>query len=155
MADSVEEHKPGLDFIGVTVGFYCHDGQGHFVLHKRSANCRDEQFTWDVGGGRLEFGEDFEAGVVREVLEEYGCLGKVEEQLPAYCNFRVLNGRPTHWVSIPFVVRVNRSEVKMNEPKKMEALDWFTLDNLPGPLHSGMKIELERYAHVLNKYSNK
>ena len=29
----------GVDYIGVTVVFYCHDGKGNFLMHKRSKNC--------------------------------------------------------------------------------------------------------------------
>ena len=53
--------KRGIDYIGVTVVFYCHDGAGRLLLHKRSVACRDEQGRWDVGGGSMEFGETFES----------------------------------------------------------------------------------------------
>lgn len=49
--------KPGVDFAGITVGIYCHDGDGNFALHKRSEHCRDECGTWTAGGGTMEFGE--------------------------------------------------------------------------------------------------
>ena len=48
--------KPGIDYIGVSTPFYCHDGQGNFLFHKRSQKCRDEQGRWDTGSGKLEFG---------------------------------------------------------------------------------------------------
>ncbi len=59
--------KPGVDYIGVTTSFYCNDGKGNFLLHKRSKNTRDENGRWDPGGGQLEFGEKPEKGVLREV----------------------------------------------------------------------------------------
>lgn len=65
--------RKGIDFIGVTCVFYCHDGKGNFLLHQRSENCKDEQGRWDCGGGGLEVGEEFEDGVKREIMEEYGC----------------------------------------------------------------------------------
>lgn len=63
--------RRGIDFIGVTCVFLCHDGGGKFVLQKRSAKCRDEQGRWDPGGGALEHGESFEDAIRREVHEEY------------------------------------------------------------------------------------
>ncbi len=63
--------KKGVDFIGITCVFYCHDGKGKLLLHKRSKNCRDEVGRWHVGGGSMEFGEDFEETVKREIKEEY------------------------------------------------------------------------------------
>src|SRR5690242_13897261 len=107
--------KVGHDFTGVSIPFYCTDGKGKFLLHKRSQKCRDEQGTWDVGGGRLKFGEDFEAGALREVKEEYGCDGKILEALPPYSVNRMHEGSPTHWIAIPFVVLVDPNEVKNNE----------------------------------------
>ncbi len=49
--------KKGIDYIGVTCVFYCHDGKGKLLLHKRSENCRDEKGRWDCGGGAMELGE--------------------------------------------------------------------------------------------------
>ncbi len=34
--------KKGEDFTGVTIVYFCHDGNGNFLMKKRSANCRDE-----------------------------------------------------------------------------------------------------------------
>ena len=75
--------KPGADFIGVSVSFYCNDGQGRFLFSKRSIRCRDEHGHWEPGGGRLEFGETPAEGVMRELQEEYGCTGEIQEALPA------------------------------------------------------------------------
>ena len=48
--------KPGIDYIGISTPFYCHNGKGFFLLHKRNQNCRDEHGAWDTGSGKLEFG---------------------------------------------------------------------------------------------------
>lgn len=63
----------GIDYIGITCVFFCHDGEENILLHQRSEKCKDEQGNWDCGGGALEFGEEFEEGVRREIKEEYGC----------------------------------------------------------------------------------
>lgn len=52
--------KRGIDYIGNSVVYFCHDGKGNFVMAKRSANARDEHGKWDIGGGGLEFGEKVE-----------------------------------------------------------------------------------------------
>lgn len=76
--------KAGIDYIGITTPFYCNDGKGNFLLHKRSNNCRDEHGTWDMGGGKVELGEILEEAVLREVLEEYNCHGTIQKVLTPY-----------------------------------------------------------------------
>jgi len=63
--------QKGIDCIGITVVYFCHDGKGNFLLSKRSKNCRDEHNTWDPGGGGLEFGDTVEKTLKREIKEEY------------------------------------------------------------------------------------
>ena len=99
--------KSGIDYIGITTPFYCNDGKGTFVFNKRSHNARDEHGKWDLGGGQLHFGENLQEAVLREVKEEYGCEGDIQEQLPAHSIFRNLNGHDTHWLAIPFFVKVD------------------------------------------------
>ena len=50
----------GEDFTGVSIIYYCHDGDGNFLFNKRGKNCRDENGNWDCGGGGLEFSDTVE-----------------------------------------------------------------------------------------------
>ena len=34
--------KKGIDCTGVCVVYFCHDGEGNFVMGRRSENARDE-----------------------------------------------------------------------------------------------------------------
>lgn len=142
----------GVDYIGISTPFYCHDGKGNFLLHKRSKNCRDEQGNWDPGSGKLDFGTTLEENVLREVFEEYGCTGEIQERLPSHDIFRENNGVKTHWVAVPFFVKVDPSQVKNNEPEKIDEIGWFTLDNLPTPLHTGFAFTLNTYKEYFDKY---
>lgn len=142
---------PGIDFIGITTPFYCVDGNGKLLLHKRSKACRDEHGTWDAGGGQLEFGETPEEGVLREVLEEYGCKGEILRSIPALTVLREHEGRQTHWLALPFIIKVNPIEVRINEPHKVDDMGWFSLGDLPSPLHSALEryiINTERIAYL-------
>ncbi|OGB78549.1 hypothetical protein A2296_02025, partial [candidate division CPR3 bacterium RIFOXYB2_FULL_35_8] len=109
---------PGIDYIGITTPFYCNDGKGNFLLHRRSKNCRDEQRRWDLGSGQLEFGLTPEQNVLKEVFEEYGCSGTIQSQLPPHSIFRKHQGVDTHWLAIPFFVQVDPQKVKISEPTK-------------------------------------
>jgi len=142
--------KKGVDFIGITVSFYCHDGKGNYVMHKRGTNCRDEQGTWSFGGGTVELGESLDTALIREIQEEYGttpiehtCLGFDEK-------FRTLpDGTPTHWIGFRYLARVNPTEVTNNEADKHYELVWITLNDLPNQLHSQELGDLNKYRSQL------
>ncbi len=128
--------KKGVDYIGVTCVFFCHDGKGNLLMHKRSQKCRDEQGNWDVGGGSLEFGETFEQGVTREIKEEYCCDVQSLKLITIKNILRQEKGIPTHWIAAFFTAQVDPSQVQIGEPNKMDEIGWFTHNNLPSPLHS-------------------
>jgi 8-oxo-dGTP diphosphatase len=144
--------KAGVDYIGITTPFYCNDGKGKFLLHKRSKNCRDEQGAWDPGGGQLEVGLTPEENVLKEVREEYGCAGKIQQALPPYTIFRAHEGEKTHWLALPFFILVNPKKVSNNDPEKIDELDWFTLNKLPKPLHTGFAKVLKTNPEYFSKY---
>ena len=128
--------KKGEDFTGVTVVFQCHDGNGNFLLSKRSTNCRDEHGRWDPGGGGVEFGDTVEETLRKELIEEY-CTPALAYDFLGYRDLhRMLNGVPTHWIALDFTVLVDRAKVKNGEPHKFDDLAWFTLDAFPTPMHS-------------------
>lgn len=144
--------KTGIDFIGVSVSFFCHDGKGNFLLHKRSQKCRDEKGRWDFGGGRVEFGEKLENTVSREIKEEYGVEGIIEKQLPAHSLLREHEGQKTHWLIITFIVKIDRKQVKNCDPEKILEISWFKLEHLPKPLHTGAQLTLKKYKKEFKKY---
>ncbi len=141
--------KKGEDYIGVTASFFCHDGEGNYVLQKRSTNCRDEHGRWDCGGGGVEFGDTIEETLRKEIREEYGVEVGDIEFLGVRDVHREHEGRKTHWVSIDHRVLVDRSKVNNAEPHKFEEIGWFTLDGLPEPLHSMLPLALEKYSDRL------
>jgi 8-oxo-dGTP diphosphatase len=144
--------KAGIDFVGVTTPFYCHDGEGNLLMHKRSNNCRDEHGRWDTGSGQLDFGISLAKNVLKEVMEEYCCEGIIEVEMPAHDIFREQNGINTHWIAVPFIIKVNANEVKIGEPHKIDEIGWFGLDNLPTPLHSGFDYTFNKYRNYFDKY---
>jgi 8-oxo-dGTP diphosphatase len=135
--DDVKDLRRGIDHIGVSATFIIHDGQGRVLLQKRGQQARDERGRWDVGGGAIEFGEPTADAVKREVREELGVEPLNIQFLSAYDAHRRLDdGTPTHWIAIVHTVRVDPSQIKIGEPHKIDAVDWFTSDNLPTPVHS-------------------
>lgn len=139
----------GEDYTGISVVFLCHDGQGNYLLNKRSQNCRDEQGRWDPGGGGLDFDESVEDTLRREIKEEYN-TDVIESEFLGYLDIHRQNkGKPTHWIALIFRVLVDKSKVRNNEPRKFDDLRWFKLDNLPKPLHSKLPDTLARFKDKL------
>ena len=143
--------KRGEDYIGVCCVFFCHDGNGRYLLHKRSENCRDECGVWDVGGGSMEHGETFEEAVRREVKEEF-CVEPSQVEFVAVHNvLRDNDGTPVHWIAVVHLVEIDPDQVSNGDPDKIEELQWFTPDEFPEPLHSSFVHEYEYIQEHLNK----
>src|SRR3989344_1597349 len=142
--------KKGEDYTGVTIVIACHDGKGNFLFNKRGPACRDEQGTWDPGGGGLEFGDTVENTLRKEIAEEYSTDVLSYEFLGFRDVHREQNGRKTHWIALDFKVLVDPSKVKNGEPHKLDEVRWFTLETLPTPLHSQYQKFLEQHKDRLN-----
>ncbi len=137
--------KKGIDCIGVCVVYYCHDGKGNLLLMKRSQASRDEQGTWDVGGGAVEMFDTIDATLRKEIQEEYMTDVVSYEFLNYRDVHRVLpNGQKTHWLALDFIVQVDPNKAQIGEPHKFDELRWVTLDHLPQPLHSQLMISIEQ-----------
>ncbi len=136
VAGQATDLRRGIDHIGVGVCFIVHDGKGKILLHKRGPKARDEQGTWDVGGGAIEFGESLNEAVEREIMEEFGCQPLDVQFLLAYDAHREHSGAKTHWIALLHAVKVDPKQVKIGEPHKIAELGWFTSQTLPEPLHS-------------------
>lgn len=140
--------KKGVDFTGVTVVFFCHDGNGRFLMHKRGQQARDERGAWDIGAGGLEFGDTVEGTLRKEIKEEYGAGVLGFEFLGFRDLHREHEGQNTHWISLDYKVLVDPSQVRNGEPHKFDEIGWFKLEECPMQMHS-------QWPHFLEKYKDK
>lgn len=132
----LKKHK-GVSFVGVTTCFICHDGDGRIFMAKRSERARDERGTWDIGGGGLDWGLTARGNVIKEIQEEYAATPIKVVFLGYRDVFRTLpSGESTHWLALDFAAHVDPNEVRINEPDKFDDCGWFTVNQLPAPLHS-------------------
>ena len=143
--------QKGVDFVGVTLSFFCHDGKGNFVMAKRSVNCRDEHGKWDIGGGGLEFGESVEDTLKKEIKEEY-CTDVLSYEFLGYRDVhRQHNSKETHWISLDFKVLIDPTKVANGEPHKFDEQKWYTLKTLPpeSEMHSTHPYFFQKYKDKL------
>lgn len=139
----------GVDYTGISIVYFCHDGKSEFVMAKRSANARDEHGRWDIGGGGLEFGETAGNTLKKEIKEEY-CADILNYEFLGYRDVhRVHQDKKIHWIALDFKVLVDRNQVKNGEPYKFDEVAWFTLNNLPDNLHSQLPNFFKLYKEKL------
>ena len=97
--------------------------------------------TWTMPGGKFEFGESFEDGAKRELMEETGI---VLEKVKVICvNNNKVND--AHFVTIGFFSEYFEGEPQVTEPDEITEWGWFDLDNLPSPLYFPSERMLENY----------
>jgi 8-oxo-dGTP diphosphatase len=143
--------QKGIDFTGVTIVYFCHDGKGNFILSKRGKNARDEQGTWDPGGGGLEFGDTVENMLKKEIKEEY-CTDVLSYEFLGFRDVhRTRNGKPDHWIALDFNVLIDPKKVKNGEPHKFDDVAFFRFETMPHPVHSQFPEFLRFYKKKLGK----
>lgn len=100
--------------------------------------------TWTMPGGKLHFGESFEEGAVREVIEETGI--KLNNTKVICINNDKVEG--AHFVTIGLLSEDFEGEAGVKEPDEIVEWKWFDLNDLPSPLYFPS-------AKVLENYKNK
>ena len=142
--------KKGIDYTGIAVIPFSHDGNGKYVVGLRTENCRDERNRWEpTGGGGLEHGETCDEAVIREIKEELGVTAFNVEFLGTREIFRETEGKTSHWIMFDYRVQVKPEEVKIMEPDMCSELRWCAIDEIPEPKHSQFSVFLEKYKDKL------
>lgn len=151
----LRRHK-GVSFTGITTAFFCYDDQGRIFLSKRSKNARDEHGRWDAGEGGLKHGQAIEQNMRRELKEEYN-VEPLKVDFIGYMDMfrKTAEGIDNHWLAMDFAVKVDPAKIKINEPDMVDGSGWFTLDNLPSPMHSQMDAFMAKHGEQLRKIIKK
>jgi len=104
-------------------------GRRHVDPEKADSELSGEG-TWTMPGGKLEYGESFEEGAKREMMEETGIF---LEKVKVVC---VSNDKvdSAHFVTIGMFSEYFQGEPRVMEPDEITEWHWFDLDNLPSPL---------------------
>ncbi len=93
--------------------------------------------TWSPPGGLVEFNEEIETCVEREVLEETRLDAKCKNLFTVTNNIFKEEGK--HTITL-FYFCDAKGEAKVTEPDKCEKWDYFSWDQLPSPLFLPLQI---------------
>ncbi|MGI6017268.1 MAG: nucleotide triphosphate diphosphatase NUDT15 [Marvinbryantia sp.] len=114
---------------------------GHRVKNGRDTGGIYEPDSWCLPGGKQEYGETIFEGAVREVKEETNLdiaklelFGAVDDIQPG-----------KHFVTLWVLAREADGELKVTEPQKQDAWEWFALNALPQNLYSPSRKFLNAY----------
>ena len=139
--------KAGIDYIGVAVGVFIIDDDGKVFLTKRSKKATNERGTWEIPGGKVDFGETLQDAARREAKEEYGVDIELLEQFPAQNH--LIPEEHQHWVPTCFLCKIiGDNEPRIMEPEKCNEIGWFSFARLPFPLSIITKIDIAQYQKI-------
>ncbi|WP_438804679.1 NUDIX hydrolase [Oceanobacillus saliphilus] len=98
---------------------------GKVLIVQRAENDEIGGGTWECVGGKIEFGEDLEAALLREIKEEIGLSVTIEKILYA-TTFKTDPARQV--VLLTYLCRSNSKEVILS--KEHSNYKWATKDQL-------------------------
>lgn len=115
-------------------------GKRHPDPEKASSALHGEG-TWTMPGGKLHFGETFEAGATREVMEETGMNAK------SFSIISLTNNIVTdaHFVTVGLLCKDIEGEPKVMEPDEITEWRWFPLSELPKPMYPASEQVLKNF----------
>lgn len=151
---SIETTPPKSKKIGVGFGvMMLRDnrvllGKRHIDPEKADSELHGEG-TWTMPGGKLDFGESFEGGTVRELREETGIVIQESDLEVISLSNDIVHD--AHFVTIGLLCKLEpgsgmyEQEPQIMEPDEITQWKWFALDELPTPLFKPSEKVLNNY----------
>jgi len=135
--------------IGVGFGVMLMRADGQILLGKRNddpekaSSALHGEGTWTMPGGKLDYGERFEQGAARELVEETGI--KAEEADLKVITLENIIISDAHFVTIGLLCTKYEGEPQVLEPDEITEWKWFPQDALPEKVFFPSRNILERY----------
>lgn len=117
-------------------------GQRHVDPEKADSELHGEG-TWTMPGGKLHFGESFEQGAAREVLEETGIVID-QKDLKVIAINNDMNEH-AHFITLGLLYEGEVAEPKVMEPDEITRWEWFPVESLPEPIFFPSKKIVDNY----------
>ncbi len=115
-------------------------GHRHIDPKKADSELHGEG-TWTMPGGKLEYGESFEEGALREVIEETGITLKSVKVIAVNND----KNEFAHFITIAMFSADFEGAPKVMEPDEITEWRWFDLNNLPKPIYFPSAKVIENY----------
>jgi len=126
------------EIVRVGVAAIITDGRGRILMGQRKGSHGDG--TWSLPGGHMDFGEEPEDTIRREILEETGLkVGQVivHEGCPYLNTYFHKEGK--QYITLFFVAEYLDGEPQLKEPEKCSGWHWFPHNDLPDPLFAALE----------------
>lgn len=119
---------------------------GKILLGKRKGS--HGSGSYQIPGGSMEFGEDFQDCAARELMEETGLtlVGPVEHI--GFTNDKFLD-EGKHFVGLYVRATSVVGEPQTMEPDKCDGWDWYDPKELPQPLFPQMQDAIDLWPQIL------
>lgn len=113
---------------------------------KKASSFLHGEGSWTMPGGKLDFGESFEKGAEREVVEETGI--KIKSLKVISVSNDIVSD--AHFVTIGLLCQDFEGEAQVREPDEITEWQWFPIDQPPKPLFFPSEKILKNY--LANKF---
>ncbi|HKL43792.1 MAG TPA: NUDIX domain-containing protein [Candidatus Absconditabacterales bacterium] len=133
--------KKGIDYIGAGCGCLIVNDDNQILL--LSHNKFDG--AWSQPGGSIEFGEDIESAIKREIKEELGVEIELFGPKTYAETIETKKGKKRHWLVGGRFAKIISGEPKNMEPEKHAEIKRFDLDDLPENITAFTKPYIEGY----------
>ena len=107
------------------------DGRELVLLLRRSVREKFLPGAWGLPCGKVEFEEDLESGVLRELQEEAGISGDVDALAGVTWFTSQYKGNMVSSLQLNFVVRTLNRHITLNEAN--DKFEWVDTASLPRP----------------------
>lgn len=102
--------------------------------------------SWCIPGGKMDYGETFEEGIIREAYEETG----IKVKKPEVIGVNNDKNKFAHFVTVALLAKEWEGEPKVMEPDEITEWKWFDQDNLPEKIFPPSKKILDN--HLAKKF---
>lgn len=126
----------------VGLGIIIENSEGQILVIKREGSHAP---FWSIPGGKLELGETFEDGAIRELKEELDIDLKSPKVIAVTNNLKTYEAEGAHFISIILLAKTFKGQLKIMEPHKCTEFRWVDPHDLPGPHFDASELGVRCY----------